>query len=270
MSSSAQPQRQEWSIQEIARITGTTSRTLRHYHQQRLLEPSRIGHQGYRYYDAAALLRLQRILLLRELGLGLPAIREALSASNPQATEADRQSHVRVLRTHLQLLKEEQQRLARQIASVQHTISTVEKGGELVAEDMFDGFDHTIYQREVSQRWGADAWQHSNTWWEAKTGAERQTWMTEVKALNTAWVETWESGAGAASPRAQDLAARHVQWLSSVPGTPAAAGGEQLKEYVLGLADLYVSDARFAANYGGTQGAEFVREALANWVQNNC
>lgn len=270
MSSSPQPRRREWSIQEIARITGTTSRTLRHYHQQRLLEPSRIGHQGYRYYDAAALLRLQRILLLRELGLGLPAIREALSASNPQAPEADRQSHVRVLRTHLQLLKEEQQRLARQIASVQHTISTVERGGELVAEDMFDGFDHTVYQREVSQRWGADAWQRSNTWWEAKTGAERQTWMTEVKALNTAWVEAWESGVGAASPRAQDLAARHVQWLSSVPGTPAAAGGEQLKEYVLGLADLYVSDARFAANYGGTQGAEFVREALANWVQNNC
>lgn len=64
----------EWSIQQLARITGTTSRTLRHYGSLGLLEPSRIGANGYRFYDQAALARLQRILLLRELGLGLAAI----------------------------------------------------------------------------------------------------------------------------------------------------------------------------------------------------
>ena len=69
----------EWSIQDIARRAGTTSRTLRYYDAIGLLEPSRIGSNGYRYYDQAALVRLQRILLLRELGLGLPAIAEALA-----------------------------------------------------------------------------------------------------------------------------------------------------------------------------------------------
>ena len=64
----------EWSIQEIARSAGTTSRTLRHYGQIGLLTPSRIGRNGYRYYDQECLLRLQRILLLRELGLSLPDI----------------------------------------------------------------------------------------------------------------------------------------------------------------------------------------------------
>lgn len=41
----------EWSIQDLARIAGTTSRTLRHYGHRGLLEPSRVGRNGYRYYD---------------------------------------------------------------------------------------------------------------------------------------------------------------------------------------------------------------------------
>jgi DNA-binding transcriptional MerR regulator len=63
----------DWSIQDVARMAGTTSRTLRHYDDIGLLKPSRVGSNGYRHYDAAALLQLQRILLLRGLGLGLPA-----------------------------------------------------------------------------------------------------------------------------------------------------------------------------------------------------
>ena len=64
----------EWSIQDLARAAGTTSRTLRHYGEVGLLRPSRIGGNGYRYYDQDSLVRLQRILLLRDLGLGLPAV----------------------------------------------------------------------------------------------------------------------------------------------------------------------------------------------------
>ena len=70
----------DWSIQEIARLAGTTSRTLRHYDDIGLLAPSRVAHNGYRHYDQTALVRLQRILLLRELGLGLPRIGEVLDA----------------------------------------------------------------------------------------------------------------------------------------------------------------------------------------------
>ncbi len=48
----------EWSIQELAKSAGTTSRTLRHYGDLGLLEPSRIGANGYRFYDEDALVRL--------------------------------------------------------------------------------------------------------------------------------------------------------------------------------------------------------------------
>ena len=70
-----------WSIQEIAKLTGVTSRTLRRYDDIGLLGARR-GANGYRSYDADSLVRLQRILLLRELGLGLPAIAEVLAGSH--------------------------------------------------------------------------------------------------------------------------------------------------------------------------------------------
>src|SRR5690606_10221901 len=69
-------QRMTHSIQEVARLTGVTSRTLRHYDDIGLVRPSATGAGGIRHYDADALVRLQRVLLLRDLGLGLPAIAE--------------------------------------------------------------------------------------------------------------------------------------------------------------------------------------------------
>ena len=127
----------EWSIQDIARAAGTTSRTLRHYDAVGLLAPSRVGSNGYRYYDSAALVRLQRILLLRELGLGLPAIASVL--------DGERDSVV-ALSTHLSLLEQEQQRIGRQIDSVRTTLRKLKGGEPLMAEEVFDGF-HTLSSR---------------------------------------------------------------------------------------------------------------------------
>ena len=146
----------EWSIHEVARLTGTTSRTLRHYDDIGLLAPSRVGSNGYRHYDDAALVRLQRILLLRELGVGLSRIAEVLERRTDPAE---------ALRVHLDWLRREQERTAQQIASVEATIASLEGGEQIMAEKMFDGFDHTRYRDEVEQRWGSDAYARSDAWW---------------------------------------------------------------------------------------------------------
>jgi len=255
---------QDWSIQEIARLAGTTSRTLRHYDDIGLLAPSRIAHNGYRHYDQAALVRLQRILLLRELGLGLPQIGEVLSR--------DGEGEASALRTHLAYLREEQDRLARQAASVEATINAMEEGEALMAENMFDGFDHTRYKDEVEERWGKSAYAESDRWWRGQTDAERAAWQQRVSDLSRAWIAAAERGIAADSDEAQALAQSHVAWLTSVPGTPAASGGD-VKAYVVGLGEMYVADPRFGANYatadGSTRGAEFVRDALRVYADAN-
>jgi len=257
-------EQKDWSIQEIARLAGTTSRTLRHYDDIGLLPPTRIAPNGYRHYDAPALVRLQRILLLRDLGLGLPQIAGILAKQSAETS---------ALQTHLALLREEQARLARQIASVESTIDALRGGEELMAESMFDGFDHTQYKEEVEERWGKKAYADSDRWWRGMTDAERADWQQRVSDLGRDWIAAAESGVDPASAEAQDVARRHVEWLTSVPGTPAAVPGGDVKGYVIGLGEMYVADPRFGANYatasGGTQGAEFVRDALRIYAEAN-
>lgn len=63
-----------WSTSELARLTGTTVNTIRHYHKQDLLaEPERASN-GYKQYGAAHLLRLLQIRRLRSLGIPLEKI----------------------------------------------------------------------------------------------------------------------------------------------------------------------------------------------------
>ena len=247
----------DWSIQDIAKLAGTTSRTLRHYDDIGLLPPTRVAPNGYRHYDEGALVRLQRILLLRELGLGLPGIADVLARESSETS---------ALTAHLAWLRQEQDRLTRQIASVESTIEALRGGEELMADQMFDGFDHTRYKEEVEQRWGADAYARGDAWWRGMSAADRAAWQARVADLQRDWVAAAESGEPADGERAQALARRHVEWLTSVPGTPASAPGGDVKGYVTGLGEMYVADDRFGAHYataaGGTAGAEFVRDAL--------
>ncbi|MBN9182605.1 MAG: MerR family transcriptional regulator [Microbacterium sp.] len=254
----------DWSIQEIAKLAGTTSRTLRHYDDIGLVAPTRVAANGYRHYDERALVRLQRVLLLRELGLGLPQIADVLERETSEAS---------ALTAHLAWLRQEQDRLTRQIASVESTIDALRGGEDLMADQMFDGFDHTRYKDEVEQRWGKDAYARSDAWWRGMSAEERTAWQGRVADLQRDWVAAAESGESPDGDAAQDLARRHVEWLTGVPGTPASVPGGDVKAYVTGLGEMYVADPRFGAHYatadGGSTGAEFVRDALRVYAEAN-
>ncbi|TFD63155.1 MerR family transcriptional regulator [Cryobacterium suzukii] len=249
----------DWSIQDVARLASTTSRTLRHYGDLGLLPPSRVGSNGYRFYDEHSLVRLQRILMLRELGLGLPAIGDVLG---------QQQDENAALRHHLDWLKQEQQRLVRQIRSVKKTIDTLNREEQLMAENMFDGFDHTEYLEEVERRWGADAYRQSDAWWRSMSTAEKTAWRLRQRALGADWQAAAVRGLDIVGEEAQALAQRQFDWLHGIPGTPGVGAGPT-REYFLGLAELYVADERFAANYGGQVGAEFVRDAMVVFAERN-
>lgn len=250
---------QDWSIREVVRLTGVTSRALRHYDAIGLLTPSRVAGNGYRHYDEAALVRLQRILLMRELGLGLSETARALE------DEAD---EVVALRRHVEALRTEQGRLGRQVAAVERTIRRLEEGEPQMAHEMFEGFDHSIHQDEVTERWGAKAWADANRWWEGLGATERADFGEVVKRLSADWASAADAGVDPTGEEAQLLARRHVEWLGSIPGTPGA-GGASGKAYVVGLGEMYVADPRFGANYGGERGARFVRDALAAFAERN-
>jgi DNA-binding transcriptional MerR regulator len=243
----------EWSIQELARSAGTTSRTLRHYGDLGLLTPSRIGHNGYRYYDQDSLLRLQRILLLRELGLGLPAIAEILHGQQDTPT---------ALRTHLKLLEQERQRIGRQIESVSTTLRKLEGGEQLMASEVFDGFDHTQYEQEVTQRWGREAWVSGDRWWRSLSDAEKKAFQQQHLDIARDYGRSHTAGRAADSDEVQAVVQRHYEWLSIT--TPNLG-----RDHFIGLGEMYVADPRFTANYDqhGEGTATLVRDAMKVYAE---
>lgn len=247
----------EWSVQEIARLSGTTSRTLRHYHEIGLLRPSRVGANRYRYYDEEALLRLQRILLLREMGMGLAEIAGILRGQK---------EHVRALRAHLVALRRDRVRLDDRIRSVERTIERLEKGEALMPEEMLNGFDPAKYRDEVIERWGRDAWSAGDRWWRGMSTEERMAWTARSSELIDAWRDAAARDIDPRGEEARALAARQAEWLGSIPGTPRS-DARPTKEYYLGLAEMYVADERFARNYGGVKPAGFVRDAMTAWAE---
>jgi DNA-binding transcriptional MerR regulator len=59
---------------ELAKLSGTTKRTILWYDQLGLIKPVEVSSQGYRYYDQSQVLDYQMILLLTTLGVSLKEI----------------------------------------------------------------------------------------------------------------------------------------------------------------------------------------------------
>lgn len=239
-----------WSIAEVARITGVTSRTLRHYDQIGLLPPASTSPSGLRFYEQPDLLRLQRILLLRELGLGLPAIAEVLAGQTDELA---------ALGVHREWLLAESRRLRTLADTVQNTMNSRMKEEAMSAEEMFEGFDHTKYEEEAISRWGRERVTASAKTWAAMSKEERDAMMTESAAITADLDELRREGASASDPRVQAVVERHYRWIS-VSWTPDA-------EAYVGLGQMYVEDPRFTANYDGKNGertglAEYLLDAM--------
>jgi DNA-binding transcriptional MerR regulator len=250
----------EWSIQEIARTAGTTSRTLRHYGELGLLRPSRVAANGYRYYDEHALVRLQRILLLRELGLGLPAIAEVLDGGHgPEDAAA-------ALDAHLELLVQERRRIGRQIASVKTTLRKLREGEPLMADEVLDGFDHTRYEEEVTRRWGKAAYERGDRWWRSLSAVERDGFQRRQRDIAGDFAAAHAAGEAPDSAAVQEITRRQYEWISA-----GWQGRGPSAEAFAGLGQMYVDDPRFTANYDahGEGTAVFVRDAMRVYADRN-
>ncbi len=77
----------DYTIGQLAKLTGTTVRALHHYEKQGLLEPSGRTSAGYRRYSQRDVLVLHRILAFRQMGIGLKEIAAYLGAHGPPLNE---------------------------------------------------------------------------------------------------------------------------------------------------------------------------------------
>ena len=118
-----------WSTRELAELSGTTIKTIRHYHAINLLEEPERAFNGYKLYATRHLVRLLQIRRLRDLGMSLAQI-ATLDGRDDGFAET-----VRTLDSELAASIERQQAIRAELADLlRHDASAdVPQGFEAVA-----------------------------------------------------------------------------------------------------------------------------------------
>ncbi|WP_033844570.1 MerR family transcriptional regulator [Geobacillus icigianus] len=247
----------EYTVHELAKLAGVTSRTLRYYDQIGLLKPARLSDAGYRLYGPREVDRLQQILFYRELGVDLETIKQIIHS--PSFDE------LKALREHRQQLLEKRRHLDALIASVEQTIAAKEGGISMSDEEKFAAFKEQLieenerkYGEEIRRKYGDEHVDRSNDRLRKMTKEQVDEAERLSQEVLEALKEAMQDGdpAGEAAQRAADL---HRQWL-------CFWWDHYSKEAHAGLARLYVEDERFKAYYDQVHpgAAEFLKEAI--WI----
>jgi MerR family transcriptional regulator, thiopeptide resistance regulator len=220
----------------MARIGGVSVRALHHYDQLGLLVPKRRSEAGYRVYDDEDLLRLQQILLGRELGLPLEEIRRSLDdpGFDPRRS-LTAQRHALVARAD---------RTQAMLRAVDAALALLDdpQGGIMDIKQIFDGFDPAEHEAEVQARWGeTDAYRESTKRAKRYGAAEWQQIRDEQSAIYADAAAAMHAGILADAAAAITIAERHRNAISRwfYPCSKAMHAN---------LADLWEADARFAAS----------------------
>lgn len=247
-----------YTVSEVAKLSGVSVRTLHHYDEVGLLKPACVGANGYRYYGKDELLRLQQILLHRELGFALEEIGKVLDAKDFDRGAA--------LRAHREKLLAETRRYRRLVRTIDETLAALEGETRMDEKGIYAGFDfdpakQAAREARLLERFGEGARPVIDKSLEllAKTSpADLQARKAEQDGIEAALVEALASGAPADSAAVQGLMRRHHAWVAAwwgvAPDRPRFAG----------LGRTYVEDPEFRARYEGVSPglSDYLAEAM--------
>jgi DNA-binding transcriptional MerR regulator len=241
-------------------MSKVTSRTLRHYDDIGLLRPETVAGNGLRYYGRAELLRLQQILVLRELGLSLQAISTIVNEGGDRVEQ---------LRHHHRWLTEERDRYDRLARTVAATIEEMEGGEKVRTEELFENFDaerQARYEAELVDRHGEPMRAHIQEskrrmagWTKADAERVQAQWATFGPRL----VELIEADATVDDARVQEVIAEHYRWVCNF-WTPD-------RDSYPGLGQTYHDHPDFRVQFDALHPrlAEFMRDAMAAYARTN-
>lgn len=257
MSMKKKSETHSYTVGQLAKISGVSTRTLRYYEELGLLMPRRMSN-GYRVYSPADVDTLQQILLFRSCGVELEEIRCMLAAPRFDAPAA--------LRHHLKTLSAQKDELEILIATVEKTIASLEGRYDMTDKERFEGLkrkavedNERTYGREARERYGDDVIDAANK----KLLAMDEGEWTDVQALGEAIIEQLKAAMAtgdAHGAEAQELARMHAAWIKA-----HWPEGAYSREAHLGLAGGYLADERFTAFYDNVAGegaTQFLRDAL--------
>ncbi len=243
-----------YTVKQLSMLAGVTPRALRHYDKIGLLKPSRVGDNGYRYYGEETLPRLQQILFYRELGMPLAEICKIMNRADFDLLAA--------LESHKRGLREQIARARRLTRAVDETIAFLKGEKTMNAQSLFAAFSEEEQDRlaeEAAQRYDAETVRESNRKWKSYSKEKREAILAEGNQIYADMIAAMPKGA-----RSREAQAAVERWRSHMNyfWNPAP-------QQLAGLAEMYVSEPRFRANFDKAhpQLAEFMRAAVQAYVE---
>ncbi|BDT91324.1 MerR family transcriptional regulator [Nocardia sputorum] len=237
------------TVGQVSTRLGVTVRALHHWDEIGLARPSLRTASGYRLYTADDLERLHRIVVYREIGLGLDDIQAILDDPT-----ADVPAALRAQRTQID---ERIDRLQQLGAGVDRMIDAHERGLLLSAQQQA-----AIFGPRWNPDWPAQARERygDTTQWlqyaerSASRGPEEwQAIADEIACLDRDLGEAMDAGVTPGSPEANRLVERHREVFASYfPLT---------RQMQVCLGRRFEADPAFAAHYDG------IRAGLATWFR---
>ena len=239
----------QYTVKQVARLSGVTVRTLHFYDEIGLLKPAFYGENGYRYYQKEQLLGLQQILFYRELDVPLEQIKLIMASPG-----FDR---LRTLQAHRARLENELKRYRKLIKTVDSTIAELNGKKTMASEEMFEGFSpekQKQYEEELVDRYGdgmrakiEDSKNRIKGWTKEDFEASTERWNAFLRELGA----LAEAGETPESDDVQALIPSHRAWLEPY-WTP-------VRESYIGLGQMYAEHPDFRKQF------DAVREGLADF-----
>lgn len=230
-----------YTVKEVAKLSGASVRTLHHYHEIGLLRPAFVGENRYRYYGEDELLRLQQILFYRELGIPLAEIAALLDDPDFDAVTA--------LRQHRTRLEGEARRYRQLIRTIDRTIGRLTGDRAMKNAELYQGFSaekQADYEDWLVAECDGDMRvqiEKSKQHLAGMSEPERQEAMAELAELEADLADGLKQGIASDSEALDPLLARHRAWVASMWGRDCTP------EAYVGLAELYSSHPDFRARY---------------------
>ncbi|MDY0276860.1 MAG: TipAS antibiotic-recognition domain-containing protein [Acholeplasma sp.] len=248
----------KYKISDLSKLASISTRTLRHYDQIGLLTSKRDRETRYRFYDDVDIDMLQQILLLKAMDIKLSDIKKIIDNINPE-------TRITLLSEHLLNLLQKKDQINILISTIKKTIQTLKGEITMSPKEKFIGLkdeminlNDALYQDEVKEKWGDDAYQKSNQHF--KNMNEEQ--FNHFNQLNDEIInslvlikETNDLSL------AKKVATLHKEWIT-------LAWGFYQRDIHFNVVDMYINDERFKKYYDkhGNGLAQILRDAVYQYI----
>jgi len=250
-----------YTVSEVAAMAGVSVRTLHHYHEIGLLRPAYVGENNYRYYGRDELLRLQQILIHRELRIPLVKIGAILDAPS-----FDRLTALKRQRERIAL---EVARSAQMLRTIDRTIAELEGDCAMKDADLYYGIVDPKKQAEhkawLEQKYGPEIGTQIDTSrrkMESLNQADKDAMMAALKDIEQELAKALRDGVPPEARSLDPFIERHRAWVASCwgRGCPPTA--------YAALADNY-EHPDFKARYETIEKgfAEYLCTAMRSWAK---